>query len=43
MINLKSLLTLIVESLHATTKIKHPARSLLDYVRDFEKGNAGIN
>ena len=36
-INLKSLLTLVVESLHATTKIKHPAPSLIDYSRDFEK------
>ena len=36
-INLKSLLTLVVESLHATTKIKHPAPSLLDYSRDFGK------
>ena len=36
-INLKSLLTLVVESLHATTKIKHPTPSLLDYSRDFGK------
>lgn len=36
-INLQSLLTLVVESLHATTKIKHPAPSLLDYCRVFGK------
>ena len=42
-INLKSLLTLVVESLHATTMTKHPAPCLLDYARDFEKGNARIN
>ena len=37
MINLQSLLTLVVESLYATTMIKHPAPSLLDYCRDFGK------
>ena len=36
-INLQSLLTLVVKSLHATTKIKHPAPSLLDYCKDFGK------
>ena len=36
-IYLKSLLTLVVESLHTTTKIKHPAPSPLDYARDFGK------
>ena len=30
-------INLVVESLHATTKIKHPAPSLLDYSRDFGK------
>lgn len=33
--NLQSLLTLVVENLHATTKIKHPAPTTLDYCRDF--------
>ena len=33
-IKLQSLLTLVVENLHATTKMKHPAPSLLDYCRD---------
>ena len=34
-INHQSLLALVVENLHATTEIKHPAPSLLDYCRDF--------
>ncbi|KAL9954346.1 hypothetical protein ACROYT_G041870 [Oculina patagonica] len=37
-INLQSLLTLVVENLHATTKMKHPAPSLLDYFGEFGKG-----
>ena len=32
-IKVQSLLTLVVENLHATTKMKHPAPSLLDYCR----------
>ena len=37
MIKLQSLLTLVVENLHATMKMKHSAPSLLDYCWDFEK------
>ena len=33
----QSLLTLVVENLSTTTKMKHPAPSLLDYCRDFGK------
>ena len=36
-IKLQSLLTLVVENLHATTKMKQPAPRLLDYCRDFGK------
>ena len=36
-IKLQSLLTLVVENLHATMKMKHSAPSLLDYCWDFEK------
>ena len=36
-IKLLSLLTLVVENLHATMKMKHSAPSLLDYCWDFEK------
>ena len=36
-IKLQSLLTLVVENLHVTMKMKHPAPSLLDYCRDFGK------
>ena len=35
-IKLQSLLSLVVENLHATTKMEHPAPRLLDYCRDFE-------
>ena len=35
-IKLQSLLTLVVENLHATKKMKHPALSLLDYYRDLK-------
>ena len=36
-IKLQSLLILVVENIHVTTKMKHPAPSLLDYYRDFGK------
>jgi len=36
-IKLQSLLTLVMENLQATMKMKHSAPSLLDYCRDFEK------
>ena len=36
-IKLHSLLNLVVENLHATTKMKHPAPSLLDHWGDFGK------
>ncbi|KAL9966469.1 hypothetical protein ACROYT_G024550 [Oculina patagonica] len=41
-INLQSLLTLVIENLHTTTKKKHPAPSLLDYCREFGKAY-GLN
>ena len=36
-IKLQSVLNLVVENLHATTKMKHPAPSLLDHRGDFGK------
>ena len=43
-IKLQSLLTLVVDNLHATARMKHPPPSLLDYCRDFGKAeNFGLS